>query len=193
MRPSRRYEVLIDPPCAACQNTSVGGGTTRTVVTGLAVGTAYRFQVVARNRVGAGPASAPSDPPVRPIARTRAMTWNLKRGELSGMPPFATLILFHEADVVGVQEILSSQADELRSELQARSGVTWYLHKDGTNAILSRYPLTNLKQQRFSNEPERGIISAVYTETPSGQPIHVYDAHLTATGDRQTQTRKSWQ
>lgn len=63
------YTIAASPACASCSGLSVGGSATSTVVTGLAPGTTYHFNVTATNAVGTGPAgtsnslAAPATPP----------------------------------------------------------------------------------------------------------------------------------
>jgi hypothetical protein len=55
-----RYHVASEPPCEAC--TGITTNATWTIVSGLAVGSRYRFTVAAENGLGTGPSSTPSAP-----------------------------------------------------------------------------------------------------------------------------------
>lgn len=175
------YTVRVTPGCPACPEVTVGGGTLSTTIGNLAFGQPYSFEVVATNAIDTGEPSAPTSPPVRPYARTRVLTWNVRDTEFAEPALFASLILFHEPEIVGLQEATASQAGAIAAEMTARSGSTWHVFSFMSNAILTKWDIVAEQGWAFQAEPTRSVIRAKILDPYANEVLYVYVTHLSAT------------
>lgn len=199
-------EVVGEPDCV-CTGIYPEGTETSTVVTGLTNGREYTFRVSTSSSNGPGEVSDPSNT-VLPIRELRVMSWNLKRLlEGSTLAQIAERIEAHDIDVVGLQEVTSSQAADLATILDWDS---YYIQaKDPSdepplatevlcaidfaprcvpfgNAIISRFPMPEQNRQAWQlppTEPELGIEYRQLMRARivvDGLTFHLYNTHLAA-------------
>ena len=119
------YDVIVSPECSSCGGRYVEAPSTETIVTGLADGQEYSFNVRANSNTG--PVTSTDLATATPVPILRVMTWNIVRGLTSPEPwgtfndgnpsLFADEIAAQNADVVVLQEVTKVQSRRIAEYL----------------------------------------------------------------------------